>query len=33
MVKDEIFSELNGLTSFNAKSSNHLIKYLFNAFF
>ena len=32
-IKDEIFSELNGMMLFNGKSSNHLIKYLFNAFF
>ena len=32
-IKDDIFSELNGLTLFNGKSSNHSIRYLFNAFF
>ena len=32
-IKDEIFSELNGMMLFNGKSSNHSIRYLFNAFF
>ena len=32
-IKDEIFSELNGMMLFNGKSSNHWIRYLFNAFF
>ena len=32
-IKDEIFSELNEMILFNGKSSNHSIRYLFNAFF
>ena len=32
-IKDKISIELNGMTLFNGKSSNHSIKYLSNAFF
>ena len=31
-IKDEIFSELNGMMLFNGKSSNHSIKYLLMPF-